>query len=53
MRKVFSHAILFMFISACSQKTSNKLTKDNYVATMLKEIKHYPKEPFYQIYVAN
>jgi hypothetical protein len=33
--------------------TNNKLTKDNYVATMLKEIKHYPKEPIYYFYVGN
>ena len=53
MREVFLYGMLFMFIGACSQKNTDKLTKDNYVATMLKEIKHYPKEPFYQIYVAN
>ena len=29
------------------------LTAENYIPTMLKEIKHFPKEPIYQVYVKN
>lgn len=52
-----------MSIISCSQTEKNKqtetkmaypiLTTENYIPTMLKEIKHYPKEPVYQVYVRN
>ena len=58
--------VLFMTImsgTSCSQidktkRTETKidepiLTADNYVSTMLKEIKRFPREPVYQIYVKN
>lgn len=52
-----------MSIISCSQTDKTKqtetkmnepiLTADNYIPTMLKEIKHFPKEPVYQVYVKN
>lgn len=32
-------------------ETSPKLTSKNYVETMLKAVKHYPKEPYYYLFV--
>ena len=62
MKKLIIYITLITSLMACKKEntnykntvmTNNKLTKDNYVATMLKEIKHYPKEPFYYFHVGN
>lgn len=54
---------MIMSITSCSQTDRTKQTEtrineptlaaDNYIPMMLKAIKHYPKEPVYQVYVKN
>lgn len=61
--KIIAVLIGLFSLTACSQQpktelknpdmTNNKLTADNYVETMLREIKHYPQEPYYYIYIEN
>lgn len=61
--KIIAVLIGLLSLTACSQQTktelknpdmtNNKLNSDNYVETMLKEIKHYPQEPYYYIYIEN
>ena len=55
--------MVIMSILSCSQTDKTKqtetqlegpvLTAENYVPTMLKEIKHFHKEPVYRVYVKN
>ena len=60
MKKLIVLTVLFLNIFACSQTkekpkpmNQDKITKDNFVEKMLSEIKHYPQEPMYYIYVHN
>jgi len=63
MKKIILIISFLISLTACSQKEKteinnkkmdkSQLTPENYVATMLKEIKQYPSEPMYYIYVKN
>ena len=59
MKNIFTVlSIILMSIISCSQtdkKNMNEpvLTSNNYVETMLGQIKHFPKESVYQVYVKN
>ena len=55
--------MMVMSVISCSQNDKTKqtttekneltLTAENYIPTMLKQIKHFTKEPIYQVYVRN
>ncbi|WP_395077999.1 hypothetical protein [Flavobacterium sp.] len=54
--KAIIYLTLIASLTACSQKKEkpmNEITASNIVEKITKEVKHYPKEPFYYIYVAN
>ena len=60
MKKLIVLTVLLLNIFACSQTNENpkpmnqdKITIENYKEKMLSEIKHYPQEPMYYIYVHN
>lgn len=63
MKKVILILTLVTSFLSCSQNNKTKqtdkqmeesiLTSANYVKTMLRDIKRYPKEPIYQVYVKN
>ena len=57
MKKYLLCPLLLVCFGACSQKTEFKkrsnLTDKNYVEIMLKTIKHYGYEPFYQLHIKN
>jgi len=60
MGRILTFLVLILGLMGCGQKshlkneimeTSPKLTSKNYVETMLKAVKHYPKEPYYYLFV--
>ncbi len=60
MKKLIVLTVLFLNIFACSQNkkeinmtNQDRITLENYKEKMLSEIKHYPQEPMYYIYVHN
>ena len=60
MKKLIVLTVLFLNIFACSQNkkeinmtNQDTITLENYKEKMLSEIKHYPQEPMYYIYVHN
>ena len=57
MKKYFLYSgILFINFWACSQKkenTMNDITEKNIVDKITAQVKRYPKEPFYYVYIGN
>ena len=56
MKKVIIYLTIIASTISCSQKKQKpmiEITAKNIVEQITSQVKHYPKEPFYQIYVAN
>ena len=58
MKKLLLIASLFISLISCSQESKPKtmnieITANTIVEKISKEVKHYPKEPVYQLYVNN